>query len=202
MKRGSALAQIHRALPTYAPYVLPGLAGLLVLILAVEWIGPGTGDAGSVPPPALPSATAQTANVTVSQWGSDIIARPLFSPSRRSDASAGDDDGGLPRLSAIIVTGHAGTAIFAADGQKPQSIGVGGEIDGDKLLRVDPDEVELLGPSGPLILRPQFAPPGAGAAADASTAPAPGPAPAFNPMTPLPPATPTSNPTLYIEQNF
>jgi hypothetical protein len=206
MRRRPALAQIRQTLPTYAPYALPGLAGALALVLVVEWIAPAPGDAGSTPPPALPAATAQVVDVAVSQWGSDVLARPLFNPSRRPDASAGGDDGGLPRLSAIIVTGHEGTAIFAADGQKPQSVGVGGEIDGDKLLRVDPDEVELLSPSGPLILRPQFAPPGSGsgAAANASAtpAPAPGTAPSFDPMAPLPPATPASNPTLYIEQNF
>lgn len=187
----------------FAPYALPGVAGLLAIILATEFFVGAPGTANNTPSPPLP-ATAQAENDEVSQWSTDALARPLFSATRRPDAASGGDNSGLPRLSAIIIIGKNSVAVFSADGQKPQPVAVGGEIDGNKMLRIDSDQVELLGPSGPLILHPQF-PPSAGTAAG-SAPPPPAPSPnlttGFNPMAPLPRATPTSNPALYIEQNF
>lgn len=182
----------------FAPFTLPGLAGGLLLLLGLEWLVPATGTAPAAPL-ALPAATAAGAGGGSGQWAATALARPLFSPSRRPDATAstGAQDT-LPRLSAIIVSGAGRVAIFSASGQKPQTVEVGSAIGGYRVQSIGPDDVALAGPGGTLSLTPRFA------AAAAATPGPPGPPPAApNPdMAPLPPATASSNPALYLEQNF
>lgn len=133
---------------------LPTLAALLAVVLLAELALPLPGIAPQrLPPPAL--ATSTTDDAAMGQWSATVLARPLFDPSRRPTDQGGSDDG-LPRLSAIIVTGGTRSAIFSADGQKPQIVGENGSIGGYKVRSILPDKVQLDGPSGPLTLRPQF----------------------------------------------
>jgi hypothetical protein len=144
----------------YAKYLFPGLAGLLLLVLAAEWLLPGT-TAPMVPrSPAIPSTMADsTSDADIAQWSSTILARPLLSLSRRPAPVAGADaSNSLPRLSAIIVIGGTRRAIFADSGQKPQLVSEGGEIGDYRVKTVAPDRVDVLGPGGPMTLKPQFIP--------------------------------------------
>ncbi len=210
MRPNPALSRLHKAVTACAPHTLPVLAGFLALALATEWLLPAPGTTNGIAPRALSSVTTGTPAAPVAQWGATALARPLFVPDRRPSTAPGNASGGLPRLSAIIVTGDSGVAIFSTEGQKPQLVGVGGEINGDKLLRVSADAVELQSPDGPLLVHPQFSTPAAGTA-NSMASPAPqapaatpqGPTPGFTTtLKPLPPATPSSNPALYLEQNF
>ncbi len=131
------------------------LAALLGMLLLAELALPLPGAAPlPLPSPGVSRAAAQP-GAAIGQWSATALARPLFDPSRRP-ADQGGEDGGLPRLSAIIVTDGVRSAIFAADGQKPQIIGEGGSIGGYRVRDILPDAVRLDGPAGPLTLHPQF----------------------------------------------
>ena len=181
-----------------APLVKPALAAALLLLLAAEWLLPANDAGPAHERAAIPAAAMDSGQDTVtSQWADTILARPLFNPGRRpaSDASA-SAAGTLPRLSAIIISGGTSSAIFDADGQKPQVVAPGGNIDGYQLEHITPNSVDLLGPGGQLTLRPKFA---SGAAA--TTANTPGFSPTTAPAT-TPVLNPATNPALLIEQNF
>jgi hypothetical protein len=134
------------------------LAAAFAVLIAAEWLVPGPAAPFSQPPLAIPAATADAATDTsIAEWGDTILARPLLTPARRPmrqpDAGVSDT---LPRLSAIIVIGGTRQAIFATDGQKSQLVAEGGAIGAYRLKTVTPDRVHLLGPNGPVTLRPQF----------------------------------------------
>lgn len=196
---------------------LPGLAALLACCLALEWLAPAP-RAGVMPAPALPAPGGAAQDGEAGKWAAEVLARPLFAPGRRPDATAQAKAANtLPRLAGIIVSAGTASAIFMAPGQKPQIAGMGGQVGAYAVQSIDPDEVRLRGPQGVLALHPQFPPATArGAARDsareaaqAAIAPAapppsqpPPPGPGPGPDKPLPRATPTSNPALYLEQNF
>ena len=120
----------------------------------------GPASPGLRTPPTLPAATPEaSADARISQWAATTLARPLFTATRRPLDQPGTASDTLPRLSAIIITRNARAAIFAAPEQKPQTVPEGGEIDGYRLQHIAPGTVELLGPDGPLTLRPRFASP-------------------------------------------
>jgi hypothetical protein len=135
---------------------LPGLAGLLGVVLAAELLaGPemaGPQRLGHVP--AARSGAAAHEPV-VAHWAETALARPLFSADRRPPQ---DDKAttGLARLTAIVIAGGSRRAIFAADGQKPRIVPEGGEIGGYKLLHITGDSVQLGGTDGTLTLHPKF----------------------------------------------
>lgn len=139
----------------------PALAGGLALLLAGELVLPGPDAAPGGMAPAVPvSAPVQSNDDAVAAWGATTLARPLFSASRRPSAVASTQTGfTLPRLSAIIVSGAVRRAIFAAPGQKPVTVGEGGEIGPYRITAIAPYNVRLLGPEGNVTLRPQALPP-------------------------------------------
>ena len=138
----------------------PALAAAFLLLLAAEWLLPGPQAPALRTPPALPAATPDaSADAQISQWASTALARPLFNADRRPVEQPGTESDALPRLSAIIITGSNRAAIFDASGQKPQIVPEGGEIDGYRLQHIAPGTVDLLGPDGPVTLRPRFASP-------------------------------------------
>ena len=153
-------------------FILPGLAGLLGLLLAAELL---TGQPAPPAPPmhaALPASSADIAmDDAISQWAGTVLARPLFNQTRRPDGDAAQQGAGLARLTAIIVTAGSRSAIFAADGQKPQIVPEGGEINGYTLRRISADTVELSGPAGTLTLHPQFPSPATPASSSAPASP-------------------------------
>jgi hypothetical protein len=147
-------------------------------------------------------AAQDTADAAAGQWAAVALARPLFTPGRRPLGQPAAADASLPRLSAIIFTGAAGRAVFAADGQKPLVVGPGGIIAGYVIKRVAPDHVELTSSGGTLSLRPQFT--GAAPAAAAATAAATDNQQAGPPSGQItePILNPSTNPALMTEQNF
>lgn len=140
--------------------IKPALAVALSLLFAAEWLLPGPAAAPVPLPPAIPAAIADNAaDADIAQWGNITLARPLLNENRRPAPLPGTETTEtLPRLSAIIVIGGTRRAIFDATGQKPQLVAEGGEIGSYRLKNVAPDRVDLLGPNGPVTLRPQFIP--------------------------------------------
>jgi len=149
---------------------LPGVAAGLAVLLAAELLLPGQSAPTLSAAPTIPAATADNASdALVSGWGDTILARPLFSPSRRPDDQASATASQtLPRLSAIIVIGATRSAIFAAPGQKPINVSEGGAIDGYRVMSIAPNRVDLLGAGGALALHPQFVTPAPAAVANSS----------------------------------
>jgi hypothetical protein len=137
------------------------LACGLALLLAAELVLPEPDTApDSVTPAVLAAAPVQNDDDAVAAWGATALARPLFSASRRPVAEATTQtDFTLPRLSAIIVSGTTRRAIFATPGQKPVTVGEGGEIGPYQVTAIAPYSVRLQGPDGILTLRPQVSPP-------------------------------------------
>jgi general secretion pathway protein N len=138
--------------------IKPALAAALAVLFAAEWLLPGPAAPPARQPPAIPATTADTgADAAIAQWGATILARPLFNQDRRPvQPAAPDTTEPLPRLSAIIVVGGSRRAIFAASGEKPQTVAEGGAIGAYRIKTVLPDKVDLIGPNGPVTLRPQF----------------------------------------------
>jgi hypothetical protein len=137
---------------------LPALAAALSLLLAAELLLPGPAMPTAREAPAVTAGSPdQIADASISQWGSTILARPLFNQTRRPVQVASTDAGNvLPRLSAVIVIGNSSRAVFATPGQKPQILGVGESIGPYRVDSIAPDKVVLHGPDGTLTLHPQF----------------------------------------------
>ena len=157
---------------------LSGLAAGLASILAFELTQPDPGESararihippmpgtstgatapgGQTPPPG-PDAGA------LDRAASGILARPLFSSSRRPPAAspagaktAAAAVGGVPRLTGTIVGPYERRAIFAGDDGKARSIGEGGVIGGYKVRSIDPGVVTVSGSDGDREIRPSFA---------------------------------------------
>lgn len=100
-----------------------------------------------------------------------ILARPLFSPDRRPEASGARSVSGLPRLAGIVMTGSRRVAIFAAPGSKPVVVDEGARIGPYDVKAISESGVTVVGPEGTMVLRPMFdsAPPPAGRAPPART---------------------------------
>lgn len=152
------------------------LAGLLGLLLLAEVL-PRHRSFGTLPALSLPQRGAAMPAANVQGWTETILARPLFNPGRRPYAE-GDTGHGLPRLSAILISRGAASAIFAMDGQKPIVVQPGGMVDGDKVQSISDDSVVLLTAAGPVVLHPRFA---LGAPKKAASAPAPPGPPELSP---------------------
>ena len=138
--------------------ILPALAGALTLLLAAEWLLPGAAPPARILP-AIPAPGAGAgADATVGQWANTILARPIFSQTRRPPAVAEPNTVVvLPRLTAIIITPGTRYAVFSPPGGKPLTLGPGGEVAGYELKSITAGSVALLGPDGGITtLRPQF----------------------------------------------
>jgi len=145
------------------------LAGLLALAVAVEALAPAPEVTMTLPPAWLagPAATVAPAGDT-GTWQATILARPLFRPDRRPLSVAPVVVAtALPRLSAIVMTAKGATAIFDGGDGKPVIVAAGGDLDGYKVQSIGRDRVELAGPAGRTVLRPQFASPAVAAASGA-----------------------------------
>ena len=154
-----------RNLPVLA---LVALSTLLAAIILLEVGGGRRHEAllpgkAMTPRPLTPSLLAgdsgrDPGHVAVSseQLARLILARPLFSPSRRpGHVAVGSTE--LPRLAGIIIGPAGARAIFAsAGGSRAVVAGPGGRA-GPYLIRaVDAAGVAVLGPAGPQILRPVY----------------------------------------------
>ena len=114
----------------------------------------------------------------------EILARPLFSATRRppakSEGATGDSGLADTRLAGIVTTPGRRFAIFAPNGAKPLIVNEGDTISGWHIDRITPREVSLTGPTGTKTLQPKIDP------TLVPPAPPPGAAP--------PPASPPNNP--------
>ena len=121
------------------------------------------------PPPAAPGS-ARPATVIAgpgnarpdhtAQWVATILARPLFSPTRRPAAvkTVADDTtpAGLPRLSGVLVGPFGRSAIFAGANGKPLVVNEGGHVNAWVVRSIDADAVKVAGSGGVRLLHPKF----------------------------------------------
>ncbi len=144
------------------------LAGVLVIAAAAELLAPAADVTSAAAPVSITGAGA-AALVSASDtgtWQNAILARPLFRPDRKPlTAAPAMVAAALPRLTAIVMTAAGASAIFDGDDGKPVIVVTGGNVAGYKIQSISPDRVELAGPDGRTVLRPQFASPAAAAAA-------------------------------------
>jgi hypothetical protein len=144
----------------WLPY---GFAGLLFLVLLTELlVGQAAPAPGPTPMPVVlaPPAAANVVSAALSaQWSAAILARPLFRATRRPlpPAAVATADVSLPRLSAIVITAAGSSAIFITDDGTAAVVATGGRIGAYTVLKIEPDMVRLVGPSGIINARPQFA---------------------------------------------
>jgi hypothetical protein len=134
--------------------------GALTLVLLLEWVWPSGGGAGPVAglhlPRGAPKASLQAR--AVAEWADTVLARPLFSISRRPprvETSAGSTAApDQARLSGILIGRFGKSAIFAPDGGgKPLVLGEGAAINESTIRSILPNQVILA--SG-AVLKPSF----------------------------------------------
>jgi general secretion pathway protein N len=103
-----------------------------------------------------------------------VLARPLFSSTRRPPPSAVNDGGGADfadtRLTGIVTEPGRHIAIFAVNGAKSLRLTEGEAVSGWRIESITPREVSLSGPGGSKTLEPKVDP--------NLVPPAPGPTPA------------------------
>ena len=145
---------------------LGGLAVLLAGVLVYEYLTllPAPETSGAV---LRQSPTVQPANVASraegwQEWVPSLLGRPVFSATRRprsAPAAVGKAALGLPRLSGVLVAGSQRRAIFAAPtGGKAIVVAEGGRVGDYAVQSIAAGSVTLLGPGGPVVLRPTFDP--------------------------------------------
>jgi hypothetical protein len=140
--------------------LLSGALVVMMLILLLEWAQPSGGAAAPMAALRLmhDSPKMKLAERAASRWATVILARPLFSASRRPPhVAAGARDEAAPdeaRLSGILIGGFGRRAIFApSGGGKPLVLGEGAAVNESTIRSIQPDQVVLA--SG-IVLRPAF----------------------------------------------
>ena len=167
--------------------LLVGGSLLFGAILIMELAPAGAGDPvvaeAARSDAASPITRAQ--NPRPEELVTTILARPLFSSSRRppQDAPSGAADSDLTdaRLTGIVTTPRHRMAIFAVSGDKPLKVAEGDAVSGWRVESITPREVSLSGPTGTKTLQPKL---------DPNLAPPPGQPPVGQPggRVPTPPA--------------
>jgi hypothetical protein len=148
--------------------VLGAAAAVLAGIVGFELVpdqaaAPVVADARPAKP-AAPAAAAKAAAPDHDDMVETLLARPLFSPSRRPDraaapAEAGKHDADAPRLAGILIDGPGKRAIFALpSGDSQVFVEEGGEVEGWSVDEITPASVTLTGPEGSRKLEPSFDP--------------------------------------------
>jgi len=141
--------------------VFTWVIAVLSVVLILEWVVPGGGGpAAPANGPLLPATGSKVAPPArdASGWARSILARPLFSISRRPPKlAAGHHDEAGPseaRLSGIMIGRFGRRAIFAPDGPgKPMVLAEGASVNDSTIQKILPDQVILA--SG-TVLRPAF----------------------------------------------
>src|SRR6516162_8827876 len=138
--------------------------------------------------PDTPPAARRQQNPRIDELLTTILARPLFSSSRRPPQSAAagasaDSDLADTRLAGILTEPGRRIAIFAVSGDKPLRVAEGDAVSGWRIESITPREVSLSGPTGtktlqpkldPNLVAPQVQPPNPQVAGRPSTPSAPG----------------------------
>ena len=167
--------------------LLVGGGLLFGAILIMELAPAGAGDpvAAQTARPDAPGPMTRPQNPRPEELVAPILARPLFSSTRRppQDAPSGAaaDDLADARLTGIVTTPGRRIALFAVSGDKPLKVAEGDAVSGWRVDSITPREVSLSGPSGTKTLQPKN---------DPNLAPPPGPLPIGQPggRVPIPPA--------------
>src|SRR5690242_16241419 len=136
--------------------------------------------------PDTPPAARRQQNPRIDELLTTILARPLFSSSRRPPQSAAagasaDSDLADTRLAGILTEPGRRIAIFAVSGDKPLKVAEGDAVSGWRVESITPREVSVSGPTGSKTLQPKL---------DPNLAPPPGQPPIGQPggRVPTPPA--------------
>jgi hypothetical protein len=143
-------------------YLLLAGSVLFGAILYVELASNAAGEKVAIemprpaktPPPLHPQQKLRHRQLVTA-----ILARPLFSPTRRPDAPASGRDAGPDladaRLTGIVTLPPLKIAIFAVKGAKPLVLGEGETVSGWRIDRITPAEIALSGPGGTQTMRPK-----------------------------------------------
>lgn len=162
------------AIRTLRPQPLFGLAAVcacvLVALLAVEYHSASTRESrlaqsssSAVAPSSRATAADGAASLSpgpVQAWTRSILARPLFSPSRRppSVTVSGPE---RPRLAGIVLGPGDRKAIFAGSGTARGVVAAVGQQAGAwRILAIDASGVRVMGPDGVRLLHPSRDPSG------------------------------------------
>ena len=118
-----------------------------------------TAIAAAHPRPAAPATRPQRKGRRES-FVRAILARPLFSPSRRPDVSAGagTKEGSAladARLTGIVTRQGLRLAIFAVKGKRPLALTEGDSVSGWRIEKITPGAVALRGAGGMRMLAPK-----------------------------------------------
>ncbi len=140
------------------PRVLWGTLGVLALLLVLEWTWPAGNAAGGTVSPARVAVQAHApalASRDTSAWVSAVLARPLFSVTRRPPRIVSRGVGavavGQARLAGIMITRSGRRAIFAPEGGGRQLVlPEGAAVNDSTIRRILPDRVTLA--SGAVLL--------------------------------------------------
>jgi general secretion pathway protein N len=135
-------------------------------IVFVELKPTGTEDlavAEATARPDTPPAARRQQNPRIDELLTTILARPLFSSSRRPPQSAAagasaDSDLADTRLAGILTEPGRRIAIFAVSGDKPLRVAEGDAVSGWRIESITPREVSLSGPTGTKTLQPKLDP--------------------------------------------
>ena len=125
----------------------------------------GTEDLAIAEPaarPDTPPAARRQQNPQVDELLTDILARPLFSSTRRppqgTAANEAESDLADTRLTGIVTEPGRRMAIFAVNGEKPLRVAEGDAVSGWRIESITPREVSLSGPGGTKIMQPKMDP--------------------------------------------
>lgn len=146
-------------------WLAAGCACVLVGLLALEYHSGVAREMSLAHPsdlvatpaqPAGPDATSDTSPTpaVIQDWTRTVLARPLFSPSRRpaATATAGPQQ---PRLAGIVMGPSGRRAIFAGDGDARGIVaGVGQQAGAWQVQAIDANAVQVIGPEGRRTLVP------------------------------------------------
>jgi hypothetical protein len=140
-----------------------GLSAASILLCVVIYAETAKGPRDAVPYPAAARialgtrehpADAVGATDRRAEWLNQIMARPLFSPTRRPVETTVS---GLPRLTGIVVAGSERVAIFAAPANEHPIVAHSGtRVGAYEVQTIADDGVTVLGPGGITLIRPIF----------------------------------------------
>ena len=135
--------------------------GVLTLVLMLEWVWPSGGGEAEPPgglhlPRGGPKSSFQAR--AAAAWAESVLARPLFSISRRPprvEASAGNAAApDQARLAGILIGRFGKRAIFAPEGGGKQLVlGEGASVNESTIRSIEPNQVVLA--SGTVLI-PSF----------------------------------------------
>ena len=121
----------------------------------------GITDVAAPRRPPIPQVATPGKPPPIDDLLATVLARPLFSPTRRPEAGPGNaqaTDLADKRLAGIVIDPERRLAIFAVNGGKPLTLTVGETVDGWRIEQISATEVSLSGVGGTRTLQPKTDP--------------------------------------------